>query len=182
MAKQAKQTEAISPAVEAPVTGTVAEVKRPEVVLDSEAIAAQELVVADLTAKLEAAKQTGNDHLIAEAKKKRKGATDKLWRLQNPGGKGGTRSPNGVKSKVAKNPNFIGFTMPEATIAAIEEAVTKFALAGLTREVANGIVLDAALGAVGKFVKPADFAVGLKSTIDKQIEEMLKLQQSLLAG
>ena len=114
------------PATEQPATSSE---PRPQVALDMAAIAAQEVIVADLTTKLEAAKATGDDHKIAEAKKIRKGATDKLWRLMNPGGKGGTRSPNSPKA--ASDPNSLHIKLPEATVTALDAAVAKFAPVGL---------------------------------------------------
>lgn len=156
----------------------VASTERPA--LDHAAIAAQEVIVADLTAKLEAAKKTGNDHLIAEAKKIRKGATDKLWRLQNPGGKGGTRGPN--SPKLASAPNTLHIPLPEATVTALEAAVAKFTPVGLDRNSALNMIVEAATGAILKFDSIDSFASGLKAMLDAKIAAMIALQGDLLAS
>lgn len=169
-------TEQTAPSAE-PTTTT--EPRQP-VALDMEAIAAQEVIVADLTAKLEAAKKTGNDHAIAEAKKIRKGATDKLWRLQNPGGKGGTRSPN--SPKVASNPNTLHIPLPEATISALDAAVAKFAPVGLDRSAALNMVIESATASILKFDSIESFATGLKAMLDAKIAAMVALQSDLLAS
>ena len=148
--------------------------------LDHAAIAAQEVIVADLTAKLEAAKKTGNDHAIAEAKKIRKGATDKLWRLQNPGGKGGTRSPNSPKA--ASDPNSLHIKLPEATISALDAAVAKFAPVGLDRSAALNMVIESATESILKFNSIESFASGLKAMLDAKIAQMVALQSDLLAS
>jgi len=160
-------------------TTTSTEPRQP-VALDHAAIAAQEVIVADLTAKLEAAKKTGNDHAIAEAKKIRKGATDKLWRLQNPGGKGGTRSPNSPKA--ASDPNSLHIKLPEATIAALDAAVAKFAPVGLDRSAALNMVIESATESILKFNSIESFASGLKAMLDAKIAAMVALQSDLLAS
>ncbi len=172
------EQDATSTAQTAPTTAPT-EPRQP-VALDMEAIAAQEVIVADLTAKLEVAKQGGNDHAIAEAKKIRKGATDKLWRLQNPGGKGGTRSPN--SPKVASNPNTLHIALPEATVTALEAAVEKFAPVGLDRAAALNMVIESATESILKYDSIDAFATGLKSLLDAKIAAMLKLQGDLLAS
>lgn len=169
-------TEQTAPTSEPTTTST----ERQPVVLDMEAIAAQEVVVADLTAKLEAAKAGGNDHAIAEAKKIRKGATDKLWRLQNPGGKGGTRSPN--SPKVASNPNTLHIALPEATVTALDAAVAKFAPVGLDRSAALNMVIESATESILKFDSVESFATGLKALLDAKIAAMVALQSDLLTS
>ena len=169
-------TEQTAPATEQ----TAPAAPRQPIVLDMEAIAAQEVIVADLTAKLEAAKAGGNDHAIAEAKKIRKGATDKLWRLQNPGGKGGTRSPNSPKA--ASNPNTLHIALPEATVTALDAAVAKFAPVGLDRSAALNMVIESATESILKFDSVESFATGLKALLDAKIAAMVALQSDLLAS
>lgn len=179
--KQNEQsTEQVAPVEQVTEQTTTSTEPRQPVALDMEAIAAQEVIVADLTAKLEAAKKTGNDHAIAEAKKIRKGATDKLWRLQNPGGKGGTRSPN--SPKVASNPNTLHIPLPEATVSALEAAVAKFAPVGLDRSAALNMVIERATESILKFDSVESFATGLKALLDAKIAAMVALQSDLLAS
>lgn len=173
-------TEQTAPSAEATTTTEPRTASPAPVELDHAAIAAQEVIVADLTAKLEAAKKTGNDHAIAEAKKIRKGATDKLWRLQNPGGKGGTRSPNSPKA--ASDPNSLHIKLPEATIAALDAAVAKFAPVGLDRSAALNMVIESATESIMKFNSIESFASGLKAMLDAKIAAMVALQSDLLAS
>ncbi len=172
----AEVTEQTAPAAE--VAAPAVRIPAPEV--DPAAIAAQEVIVADLTAKLEAAKKGGNDHAIAAAKKARKSATDKLWRLQHPGGLGGTRSPNSPKA--ASDPNALTIKLPEATVTALEAAVAKFAPVGLDRSAALNMVIESATASILKFDSIDAFATGLKSLLDAKIEAMMKLQSDLLAS